>query len=99
MVLVPFGTIVLASTVGAEVELQTNLVCRIHPPESQPDTYSVLPSTLPNFSSWLNATDSPQTFAAPNPCSSDPGVLAALAKFATGACLPFAVRNLRFVDI
>ncbi|KAJ7336337.1 major facilitator superfamily domain-containing protein [Mycena albidolilacea] len=97
MVLVPFGTTVLTSTVGAEVELQTNLVCRIHPPESQPDTYSVLPSTLPNFSSWLNATDSPQTFAAPNPCSSDPGVLAALAKFTTVSIIITGVLTLASV--
>ncbi|KAF8217737.1 major facilitator superfamily domain-containing protein [Mycena galopus ATCC 62051] len=82
MVLTPLSTVILASMVGAKVELYTNLVCRVHPPKFQPtspDLNFFWPNTLRNFPHPIST----QTFDDFTPCSSDPGVQAAVAKFTT----------------
>ncbi|KAJ7928155.1 major facilitator superfamily domain-containing protein [Mycena leptocephala] len=90
MVLTPLSYIILSSTVGAQVELFTDLACRVHRPEFQLtsiDSRSMSPKILPNSLSSVNIIvdnpDSAEMTPAFTPCSSDPVVQAAVAKLTT----------------
>ncbi|KAJ7928150.1 major facilitator superfamily domain-containing protein [Mycena leptocephala] len=90
MALTPLSYIILSSTVGAQVELFTDLACRVHRPEFQLtsiDSRSMSPKILPNSLSSVkiivNNPDFAEMTPAFTPCSSDPAVQAAVAKLTT----------------
>ncbi|KAJ7484399.1 major facilitator superfamily domain-containing protein [Mycena latifolia] len=96
MVLAPISSLIAAATVAPQVELYTTLACRVHRPEFESETLISINISLPrpdppNFPRPFNilvdkvvdnaslSTKTPDT----NPCSSDPVVQAAVAKFNT----------------
>jgi hypothetical protein len=104
MALTPLSYIILLSTVGAQVELFTDLACRVHRPEFQLtsiDSRSMSPKILPNSLSSVKIIvdnpDSAEMTPAFTPCSSDPAVQAAVAKLTTGIC--FQLRSSYFTEI
>ncbi|KAJ6572082.1 major facilitator superfamily domain-containing protein [Mycena capillaripes] len=91
LVLTPLSSIILTSTVGAQVELYTNLACRVRAaPEFQFTSIgshsvplNVFPDSPPPSNAIFNDAGSGEAFLAFSPCSSDPDVQAAVTKLTT----------------
>ncbi|KAJ7154672.1 major facilitator superfamily domain-containing protein [Mycena filopes] len=96
MVLAPLSATILTLTVAAQVELYTQLACRVHRSEFQLVGSTSPPVFPPSFNKMNSAftvrsiASTIQTLDVP-PCSADPGVQAAVAKLTTALTLTAGV--------